>query len=379
VRERLIPKRGGKVRRLGIATVADRVVQAALKLVLEPIFEADFQPCSYGFRPERRVQDAIAEVHFFASHSYEWVLEGDITACFDEISHSALLGRVRDRIGDKRVLVLVKAFLSAGVLSEDGAERDTITGTPQGGSSHRCSATSRSRPSTSTSPGRGRRWGHRALASGADARGWPTSGWCGTRTTLSSWWPAPARMPRACAPRSQRSWPRWACACRRPRRGSSTSTRALSSWGSVSSGIPGEARRNATSTPTRPRLPWRPSRRRCGRRLDKARTNRSLPCCAGSTRCCGDGPTTSGMGCPRQPSTTCAPFVWRRVVSWLRRKHPRMSWEQLRRRYLPAWWPAQGETMLLDPARVLVTRYRWRGDRIPSPWAWSERTRGTAA
>jgi RNA-directed DNA polymerase len=72
-------------------------------------------------------------------------------------------------------------------------------------------------------------------------------------------------------------------------------------------------------------------------------------------------------------------FVWRRVVSWLRRKHPRMSWEQLRRRHLPAWWPAQGETMLLDPARVPVTRYRWRGDRIPSPWPWSERTRGTAA
>jgi RNA-directed DNA polymerase len=71
--------------------VRDRVVQAALKLVLEPIFEADFKPCSYGFRPKRRAQDAIAEIHFFASRSYEWI-EGDIKACFDEISHSALLG-----------------------------------------------------------------------------------------------------------------------------------------------------------------------------------------------------------------------------------------------------------------------------------------------
>jgi RNA-directed DNA polymerase len=87
VRERLIPKRGGKFRRLGIATVTDRVVQAALKLVLEPIFEADFQPCSYGFRPKRRAQDAIAEIHFFGSHSYEWVLEADITACLDSPSH----------------------------------------------------------------------------------------------------------------------------------------------------------------------------------------------------------------------------------------------------------------------------------------------------
>jgi RNA-directed DNA polymerase len=133
VRERLIPKRGGKFRRLGIATVTDRVVQAALKLVLEPIFEADFQPCSYGFCPKRRAQDAVAEIHFFGSHSYEWVLEADITACFDEIDHAALMGRVRRRVGDKRVLALVKAFLKAGILSEDGVERDTVTGTPQGG------------------------------------------------------------------------------------------------------------------------------------------------------------------------------------------------------------------------------------------------------
>ena len=133
VRERMIPKSGGKLRRLGIATVRDRVVQAALKIVLEPIFEADFKPCSYGFRPKRRAQDAIAEIHYLTSHKYEWVLEGDITACFDEISHSALLERLRKRIGDKRTLALVKAFLKAGILGEDGQLRDVLTGTPQGG------------------------------------------------------------------------------------------------------------------------------------------------------------------------------------------------------------------------------------------------------
>jgi RNA-directed DNA polymerase len=136
VRERLIPKPGsGKLRMLGIPTVRDRVVQAALKLVLEPIFEAGFLPCSYGFRPGRRAQDAIAEIHVFASppHGYEWVVEGDIQACFDEISHSALMDRVRRRIADKRVLTLVKAFCKAGILSQDGGVRDTITGTPQGG------------------------------------------------------------------------------------------------------------------------------------------------------------------------------------------------------------------------------------------------------
>ena len=80
------------------------------------MFEADFAPCSYSFRPNRRAQDAIAEVHFFGSHSYEWVLEGHISACFDEIDHRALMGRVRRRIGDRRVLSLVTAFLRSGIL-----------------------------------------------------------------------------------------------------------------------------------------------------------------------------------------------------------------------------------------------------------------------
>jgi len=135
VRERKIPKPGGsgKVRSLGIPTVTDRVVQAALKLVLEPIFEADFLPVSYGFRPKRRAHDAIAEIHMFGTQGYRWVLDADIEAAFDCVSHSALLERVRLRVKDKRVLTLVKAFLKAGVLTELGEDRDTLTGTPQGG------------------------------------------------------------------------------------------------------------------------------------------------------------------------------------------------------------------------------------------------------
>jgi len=74
----------------------------------------------------------VAEVHHFTSRTYEWIVEGDIKACFDEISHSALMDRVRGRIGDKRVLALVKAFLKAGILSEDGVLKDTGAGTPQG-------------------------------------------------------------------------------------------------------------------------------------------------------------------------------------------------------------------------------------------------------
>jgi RNA-directed DNA polymerase len=132
VRRQAIPKASGKVRYLGIATIRDRVVQASLKLVLEPIFEADFLPCSYGYRPNRRAHDAVAEVHHFTSRSYEWIVEADIKACFDEISHSALMDRVCKRVADKRVLALVKAFLKAGILIEDGTLADTSAGTPQG-------------------------------------------------------------------------------------------------------------------------------------------------------------------------------------------------------------------------------------------------------
>lgn len=133
VRTVQIPKSNGKVRRLGIPTVTDRVVQASLKLVLEPILEADFDPSSYGFRPGRRCQDAIEEIRFLAARGYDQVFEGDIAACFDEIDHTALLGRLRRRVGDKKVLTLVKAFLKAGLLDELSAFQDTTTGTPQGG------------------------------------------------------------------------------------------------------------------------------------------------------------------------------------------------------------------------------------------------------
>ncbi|WP_306306707.1 group II intron reverse transcriptase/maturase [Nocardia testacea] len=135
VRQAMIPKAGGNLRKLGIPTVADRVVQASLKAALEPIFEADFLPCSYGFRPNRRAHDAISEIHFLASRprDYHWVLEADIKACFDEIDHSALMSRVRGRVKDKRVCALVTAFLKSGVMTIFGETEDTWTGVPQGG------------------------------------------------------------------------------------------------------------------------------------------------------------------------------------------------------------------------------------------------------
>jgi RNA-directed DNA polymerase len=133
VRERLIPKRDGRKRRLGIPTLKDRVVQMALKLVMEPIFESDFYPSSYAYRPGRRAQDAIAEIHLFTTHSYEWIVETDVEACFDRLPHCLIGDEVRRRVVDKRVLGLVRAFLKAGVMTETGRLQRTVTGTPQGG------------------------------------------------------------------------------------------------------------------------------------------------------------------------------------------------------------------------------------------------------
>lgn len=135
VRERGVPKKGGKIRYLGIPTLQDRVVQAALKLVLEPILDPGFYSSSYGYRPGRRTQDAIAEIVHFGNppSTYEWVIEADIEACFDQIDRGTIMSEVEKRIGDRRVLRLLRAFLQAGVMTEGGHLERRLTGTPQGG------------------------------------------------------------------------------------------------------------------------------------------------------------------------------------------------------------------------------------------------------
>ena len=133
VRQVAIPKKNGKLRLLGIPTLRDRVAQMALKLILEPIFEVDFYPSSYGYRPGRRAQDAIAEIHQLTSRAYEWVVEGDINGCFDNVDHQILMDLVAERIADRKVLRLVRAFLRAGIVEQQGGFVDSLTGTPQGG------------------------------------------------------------------------------------------------------------------------------------------------------------------------------------------------------------------------------------------------------
>jgi RNA-directed DNA polymerase len=370
VRERMIPKASGKVRRLGIPTARDRCVQASMKLVLEPIFEADFLPCSYGFRPRRRAHDAIAEIHLFATQGYTWALEGDITACFDEIDHTALLSRVRDRIGDKRVVGLAKAFLHAGVLSEDGVRRDTNSGTPQGGilspllanialsvlDEHFVGAWERdmaTRPRRETR----RRHGEATyriiryaddfviLVHGtqAHAEGLRHE----VETALSS---VGLRLneDKTSVCHIDEGFDFLGFRIQRQlKRGSSKAF--VYTWPS---------RKSLSSIMAKVKA------------ITKRGTNNPLSNLLRHINSVLRGWTNYFRhGVSKDTFAYLHQFTWLRVVRWLRQKHRRANWGWLRRRYLAnAWWPEHDGEALFDCRAVPVTRYRYRGAAIPSPW-----------
>ena len=117
---------------MGIPTVRDRVMQMAAKLVVEPIFEADFEESSFGFRPKRSAAQAVKAIREAGNRRHNFVVDADIKSYFDNIDHEKLMVLVGERVSDRRVLKLIRQWLGAGVL-EDGRRHGTDTGTPQGG------------------------------------------------------------------------------------------------------------------------------------------------------------------------------------------------------------------------------------------------------
>lgn len=370
VRERYIPKADGKRRRLGIATARDRTVQAALKLLLEPIFEADFAPFSYGFRPKRRAQDAMAEIYNFAANSYEWVVEADITACFDEIAHPALMDRVRRRIGDKRVLALVKAFLKAGILAEDGVTRNSSTGTPQGGILSPLLANIALSILDDHFAEAWASFGQHAWSRQKRRhKGLPTYRLvryaddfvvlvAGARTDADQ---LRDEVAAVLAPMGLRLSDEKTRVChidegfdflgwriqRQVRRGTKDK-RFVYTWPSRKALASVKARVRAIT--------------RQGTNHPLAHLLRQLNMLLrGWTNYFRHGASAATFGYLHQ-------FTWRRVICWLRAKFRRANWKELRRRHLPGWWPTDGELRLFDPARVAITRYRFRGSAIASPW-----------
>ncbi len=128
-----IPKAGksGDTRPLGIPSVRDRVVMSAAKLILEPIFEADFSPASFGFRPKRSAHDALEVIRLAANAGAHWVLDADIKSCFDEIDHEVLMTLIERRVSDRAMLKLLRCWLRVGII-EGGVYSDSDAGTPQG-------------------------------------------------------------------------------------------------------------------------------------------------------------------------------------------------------------------------------------------------------
>jgi RNA-directed DNA polymerase len=326
----------------------------------------------------------VAEVRYLATRPrcYEWVVEGDIKACFDEIDHTALMGRVRRRVGDTRVLGLVKAFLKAGILTEDALLQDSTAGTPQGGilspllANVALSVLDEHIAALPGGPATGPNERAKRLRHGqpnfrlvryADD-------WClmvrGTRAHAEA---LRAGIAAVLATMGLRLSPEktlithidegldflgWRIQRRRKRGASKSYVYVHPSTKAV------VAVKRKLKTLRRTVEP--------NQSLDDLlrRINATLQGWAGYFRAGVSSATFSYL----------SHYTWQTVWRWIRGKHRKSTWKQLRRRYCGGgWWPATEERVLIDLEKIGTTRYRYRGSVIPSPWPDTDEDVNTAA
>ncbi|WP_308794847.1 group II intron reverse transcriptase/maturase [Streptomyces spinoverrucosus] len=372
VKQAVIPKKNGKVRYLGIPTLRDRVAQMALKLILEPIFEADFYPSSYGYRPGRRAQDAIAEIHHCTSRpsNYEWVIEGDIKACFDNVDHHVLMDLVAERIKDRKVLRLVSAFLRAGVVELQGGFAESLTGTPQGGVASPLLANI-----------------YLSVLDRHFSRTWDTE--------MSPAWRRQHRrrkgLPNFRLVRYADDFvvlvhgTREDAEALKAEIGELLESRLRMTLSEEKTHIThiddgfvflgfriqrrswGGGRRVVLTIPSKQSLAS--VMHKIKKLTGRGTTSRSLEEVLRAVN-----PVLRGWaayfryGVSKRTFAYLGWYAWRRMNLWIRRKHPCLTWKQMRRRYFAADSIAEGGITLYNPAKMKVERYRFRGAQISTPY-----------
>ena len=373
VRQVAIPKRSGKPRLLGIPTLRDRVAQMALKLILEPIFEVDFYPHSYGYRPGRRAQDALAEIHKLTTQGYDWVVEGDITACFDNVDHRVLMGLVAERIADRKVLRLVRSFLRAGIIEQHGGFAASLTGTPQGGVASPLLANI-----------------YLELLDRHCQRIWETD--------MSPPW---RRQHRRRKGLPNYRLVRFADDFVVLVHGAKSDAESLRA--EIGQVLGRELKMTLSEEKTHIThiddgfvfLGFHIQRRHRGNRHGQGRrvvlTIPSKQALAGVMRKIKQA-TKTGIsrtlgqvlrkinpilrgwaayfryGASKQTFSYLGWYAWWRMIYWIRAKHPHLTWKQIRRRYYGADRIREGTLVLYNPAKTRVERYRYRGTQIATPF-----------
>jgi RNA-directed DNA polymerase len=374
VRQVAIPKKSGKLRLLGIPTLRDRVAQMALKLILEPIFEADFYAHSYGYRPGRRAQDAIAEIHKLTTQGYEWVVEGDITACFDNVDHQALMDLVAERVTDRKVLGLVRAFLRAGIVEQHGGFAASLTGTPQGGVASPLLANiylsvldrhfQRIWDHDMSPPWRRQHRRRKGLPNYRLVR------FADDFVVLVHGTKSDAEALRAEIGEVLAQQLKMTLSAEK------THITHIDD-GFVFLGFRIQRRRRGDRRQGRGRwvvltIPSKPALAGVMRKIKQATKT-------GTSRTVGQvlrklNPILRGWaayfryGVSKQTFAYLGWYAWWRMIYWIRRKHPHLTWKQIRRRYYGADRIREGKLVLYNPAKMRVERYRYRGAQIATPF-----------